>query len=352
MASTNVNRRDFIPFSADRTASAQIKDKATTATYYKPGELVITDDAGTLLTSATALKAVPAINIHMRGVEGKVFSNVRIAGKDIVGYTMTPYVAPQELVHTVDFGMVNTDVGATYQVKFTDDESTNRYCNVFSDQVSVTTKTAITKSALVDLFVDKINLRFKTLNTKHTTFYLEAANSGGLLVITTLHFGFDPIRDKYAPERYSVQVGEEAPLATILSNKTAALVTPATARMTRGAGSYYSVAQAEYEAVGFTNDVYGNVFPATPPPALINYQAKEFFADGLTANGYDIVTINYKIEGGDYTQTAHTGAVYIYLPLEDNDTSQVDGLDTSSIVKVLNKYIFTEYEVGKAITVS
>lgn len=352
MASTNVNRRDFIPDSCARTASAQIKDKATTATYYGKGELVITDDNGVVLTNATALKSVPAINIHMRGIEGKAFSNVRIAGKDITGYTLTPYVAPQELVHTVDFGMTTTDVGAMYQVKLTDDECSGMYGQIFSDQVSVVTPTAITKSALVDLFVTKINLRFKTLNTKHTTFYLEASNVGGLLVLTTLHFGFDPVTDKYRPERYSVQVNDSAPLATVLSNKLDALVTPATPRMTKGTGSFYSVSQIEYEAAGFTNDAYGNVFPLTPPAARINYQAQEFFADGLTANGYDIVTINYKIEGGDYTQTAHTGAVYLYLPLEGNATSQVDGLDTSSIVKVLNKYIVTEYGVGTAVVVS
>lgn len=349
MASLNVNRRDFIPTSGLRTASVQVTDPTDGATYYGKGELVITDDKGTVLTTATALKTVDAINIKMRGKEGKTTYNARIAGKDITGYTMSKYQAPVELVHVVDFGLTTTDVDGTYGIRMQDDKCSGYY-QYFSDQLTISTPTAISKAALVGLFVTQFNARFKTNNKHHTTFYAEASLvDTDKLQITTLHFGFDPIEDKYSPERYSVQV-TGAPLATVTSNKIAPIVTPAVAQMNPGVGSYYQVAQTEFEAAGFTNDKMANIMPTTIP-ANIQYQAEEFFVDGTTPNGYDLLTINYAIDGGNYTKTQQPGAVHLYLPIEGNDLSQVD-VATVGIVPVLNKYIATEWGVGLAVTVS
>lgn len=347
------NASIFIAKDCARTATVQITDPATTATYYGPGEIVITNTAGTALTTATALKSVPEIMIHGRSASGKQGNVVTIKGSEIVKYSYRRYVAPQPQAVYVDITEFNlTDF--TYSLHFTSDQD---WCvTPHTKSVSVPVgKTAKTKLQLATAFVDKINNLFGADNQDFTTFRFVASlvATDKIKILAVEDDMPDGLNLKYRPQRFTVQAnGYEA---TITDNKTAALTSPeAINRATKGVGTYFEVAEAEKTGRGFAQGRYGFVLSNTHL-RMPDYDVEVlgmYEANGTTLKRYDEIVITWvkdvKDIGGNHP---HGGAVILYLPVEDNDTNQV-GVATTGIVPVLNKYIVTEYGVGSAFTIS
>ena len=335
-----------------RTANVQVKDKATTATFYGPGEVVITNEAGTVLTASTALKSVSAIVIKARRADGLGYQDVTIKGKDIKGYTGRQFLAPQSQVVVIDITEYNK-TNFLYTLNFTDDQDFNMQPH--RTQVSVEVGgTALTKAQLAAAFVAKINQRFGTGNYHNATFSLfaEVADTDKIK-ITALDGPFDGLNFSLFYQRFTVRAFDFA--ATIKDNKTAAITGSVTAnRATKGFGHYEEVMQLEKTGRGFSQEDYGRISgmgydrrPVYDTEVLGKYEA-----DGTTVKRYASVTINWESEsGGIVGNHTHAGAIHLFLPVEDAATSQV-GVATTGILAVLNKYIVTEYGVGTAFTIS
>lgn len=341
----------------DRTANVQISDPDTPATYIGTGETVITDTAGTVLNTTTAVKAISEIQFHTRSENGNFRPTLSVKGEDIVGYTHQQFLAPQGQVTVVDFtefGLTNH----TYILKFTSykDFSPQPFRQTIEVEVG---GTALTKAQLAQAFADKINLFFNEQNIDYSSFRLTAAvqgTSSDQLVISTF-IGREPDGLNYHVNYqrfYTQAIGYEA---TIVDNLTAAIntngVTVNQAQV--GKGDYWHVRECEKTERGFTESLAGRVAYNTYA-VNIPYETEllsKYEADGTTLKRYDMINIHWrrgkKSFSGDHT---HQGVIKLFLPVEDNGTNQVDGANTSSIVKVLNKYIVTEYGVGTAFTVS
>lgn len=344
----------FIPGNVARTASVQVTDPTTTATYLKGGEMVITDEAGTVLTSATALKAVDRIQLKNRSLDGKFSRNLTIKGSDITSYRGVKYLAPQELVHVITLDdSVEALTNHSFNLMI---ESNQDFCGTYSFKKTVgfAITTATTKDAIVDGLVAAVNTQFGVGVRSKTTFAIVAskvANGGDPQLVLT-SFDRNPPRDLntiYRPQRYSV--ANTSFTATVEDNKTADLVYNAAGttalRMTKGKGSYWEVGTMERTGRGESEVQYNRTFNNTHIVTQ-SYDAEEFQSDGVTANEYDGIVINYVSRNEDLLSQTQHGCVKIMLPVEDNATSQVNGVATSSIVKVLNKYIVTEYGIGTA----
>jgi hypothetical protein len=328
-----------------RTADVQILNSAT-AKYYGAGELVITDGAGTPLTTATALKAVPEIRLYARRADGVGGNYVAVQGKDIVSYTHKKYVAPQSQAVYVDITEA-TKTNFVYALHFTSDKDFAEVPHRDSVHVEVGA-TALTKVQLVDAFVAKINLRFNTQNIDESTFRLIAAKvSTDKLLITAVDGPWDGLTERVGYQRFTVQAYDFG--ATIKDNKTAIITetTPDIPRATKGFGDYFEVMELEKTGRGFAQSRFGSIM--NPWADIRNVYDTEIYgrfeADGTTTRRYDLVTIRYNRANrsitGDHT---HEGAITLFLPVEDNDTSQVNAAD--GIVPILNNYIVTEWGVG------
>ena len=347
----------LIPKNCTRTANAQITDKSTTATYYGPGELVITDTKGTVLNNTTALKSVSEIMFHIRNASGESGQHISLRGDEITSYTSRLFKLAQPQVTVVDitqFSLTNF----TYRLQLTSDKVPCYGQQPYRTSVHITVgETAYaSKAALATAFAAKINEFYNTGNTDRSTFKLSAAvEQTDKLVITSIDQDSDGLLFQVDPQLFSVSAdGFEA---TIVDNKTGAISYSSVTKdaWERGRGTYELVQEIEKTGRGFVQNRYGRVLQPYYPLAL-DYDTSvlgKFEADGTTVKRYDEVTIGWqrtrRTVGGDHT---HQGVITIFLPVEDNTTSQVNGTDTSSILKVLNKYIVTEYGIGTAITLS
>lgn len=80
-----------------RTANVQVWDPNAATTYLGNGEVVITDAAGNILTSTTAVKAVDKIFIKYRDHIGDgTLSTMEIRGEDITGFYCENYAVASE----------------------------------------------------------------------------------------------------------------------------------------------------------------------------------------------------------------------------------------------------------------
>ena len=325
-----------------RTASVQVLDPATTATYIGAGELVVTDDKGVVLTTATALKTVPAINIRIRNTDGTVGPKIRIPGKDIVAYRGRAYKAPvlyTAYAEVTDFNKTNY----TYTLHIWEEGN----FNVNHTPVSVTTgATAYTKTQLINAFVTAINAQFKTNNRDLTIPYIEASNVGNTHIkLVGLDFtDFDVLTKPRVVNRFSVQAVDG--FATITDNKIEALTSPeAVDQCTLGFGDYRDIKALEVHGRARDSFKYMELRP-TGFPITHNYNT-------VAGETYDTITIEWKtkLENGGVIFNQANQTLSIALPITNNNAGQV-GVATHGIVPVLEKYIVTEFGIGSAFTIS
>lgn len=338
-----------------RTASVQVTDPETVATYYGLGEVVVTDTAGTPLTTTTAVKAIPEIAIHARNQAGEEKAPVVIKGADIVGYTYENYVLPQEQVIVVDF----TEFALTnhsYILKFTSYKDFRPQPQRQTVVVEVG-DTALTKVQLATKFVDQINLFFDSQNIDRSSFKMSAVLADTDKVQITLNSEVN-LDDglNYCPDYQRISASVIGSEAVIVDNLTEAISYGAISadQATVGRGDFYEVRSIEKTERGFREGEYGRVAKNSYAFSL-NYDTEidgEFEADGTTVKRYDCVNIHWirskKSFSGDHS---HRGVTKLFLPVEDNATSQV-GVAATGIIAVLNKYIVTEWGVGEAVVLS
>lgn len=357
------NAEIFIAKNVARTATVQILDKDA-ASFWVPGEIVITNTRGVALDTTTAVKAVKTICIHAKNASGNSGQNVYLKGADIVGYTHRLFKAPQPQVAVIDItDFARTDF--TYQLEFTDELTCGRPQR---RTISVTVgSTAETKLSLATKFVDKINEYFINQNKDRTVLSLSAAIVDTDKIAVTaenrdadgLNFEVETqqfIVDYYGYDKTAISSNPESFGATVEDNRSSAIVSPAYPVMERGVGTFELVSQNEKQARGFAQSAY-NELSSSSYIVSNDYDTAvlgKFEANGTTLRRFDEITIKYKRPTSNVSGAhAQEGVIQLYLPVEDNATSQVNGVGvTTSILGVLNKYIVTEYGVGSAITLS
>jgi len=322
-------------------------DGAATTTYYGPGELVITDGSGRVLTDATALKAVPEIAIHQRSSNGlNHFGSKLIQGKNITSYNIFPYDVPVEQV------AVLKDIDATlqdfsYMIKIRRVATDNNYLK------QTTVKTAYFKSAAAG----STSLQILTGLAAYinTNFYddplvpVVASIDTDELVISALPYPYDPGKFFYEKLHFVVELVEFT--GTVTYNVGAQLVENTTYEIaTAGAGTWMQVTDQEIFGklyTGANKKVQSPVYRRD----IVDLDAEQYEDDGIAAERYDTLVINWTNAQGDFSMNVRQeGTLTIFLPVEDNTTSQVAEPTggNSSIVQVLDKYIVTEWGVGAA----
>ena len=337
------NGKFFVPDACARTANVQVKDSSNTATYIGKGELVFTDDFGTVLTTATALKTVPAINLRFRGLNGAFDKFARIEGKNVVGFRGSNYVAPVQLttfIEVTNFNLTNH----SYVLHISEDGSTMPAPKF--EPVTITTgATAYTKKALIDAFVAAINLRFDTANRDEDLVKLTAENVADTHIKITAkdYKEYDALTHRRNTVIYTVQVLDD--WGTVTSNRYDALIAPeAVDKYTKGTGDARDVAEMELLAKAQGNVVYSSFSGIVPRTRTYNVDLEET---------YDFIHIELAnpIAVNEIGVSKNTNLISIALPVTNNTTSQV-GVATTGIVAVLNKYIVTEFGVGTAFVIS
>ena len=336
------NQNFLVVDSCARTASVQVHDPETIATFIGKGELVITDDRGVVLTTATALKTVPAINVRIRNTDGKFGPKIRIPGADLVAYRGKKYVAPvlfTTYLEVTDFNKTEH----TYTIHIWEEGN----FNVNHVPVSVTTgTTAYTKTQLINAFVDAINAQFKTGNRDLSIPYISASNVGNthIKLVGLDSPKYDSLTMPRTVNRFSVQaIGS---FATVTNNHLAALTSPeAVDKCTVGSGDWRDVSELEIHGKARDSFQYKELRPEGFP-VRHNYNTVE-------DETYDFITIEWKskLENGGVIFNQANQMLTIALPVTNNNASQV-GVATTGIVAVLEKYIVTEWKVGSAFTIS
>ena len=328
--------------SCGRTASVQITDPATTATYIGEGELVITDDKGVVLTTSTALKTVPAINVCIRNKNGEIGPKIRIPGKDLVAYRGRQYKAPvlfTLFAEVTDFNKTNH----TYTFHIWEEGN----FNVNHTPVSITTgATAYTKTQFIDAFVAAINLQFKTSNRDLSIPYIEASNVANthIKLVGLDDTEYDALTKPRSVNRFSVQAVDG--FATITNNHLAALTVPESVdKCTVGFGDWRDIEALEIHGKARDSFKYKELRP-TGFPVKHEYNV-------VAGETYATITIEWKskMENNGVIFNQANQSLAIALPRTDHATSQV-GAATTGIVPVLEKYIVTEHGIGTAFTIS
>ena len=328
--------------SCGRTANVQVTDPATTATYIGEGELVIADDKGVALTTSTALKTVPAINVYIRNKDGEVGPKIRIPGKDIVAYRGRKYKAP--VLFTAYAEVVNYNkTNHTYTLHIWEEGN----FNVNHVPVSITTgDTAYTKPQLINAFVAAINLQFKTGNRDLSIPYIEASNVGNthIKLVGLDDTNYDALTKPRSINRFSVQAIDG--FATITNNHLAALTVPESVdKCTVGFGDWRDIESLEIHGKARDSFKYKEL-RSTGFPVKHEYNV-------VAGETYDTVTIEWKskMENNGVIFNQANQSLAIALPVTNNNASQV-GAATTGIIAVLEKYIVTEHGIGTAFTIS
>lgn len=352
----------FVPKNCTRTVGAdtidllavtgvQIKASKNDAgvaatTFFGPGEVVITDAYGLVLDATTALKSVPSIKIHAREYNGVgVHGSKEIRGKDITGYRINPYLAPQECmvgISGIDASLTEYDYILNIEL-----EPTNaRTDYVYDKRITVAYTSGTTASTEAEIYAGlalEINKYFGENAYNDITLKATAAATG--LLIEAVENDWDLESFKFSQTRFKVSSTAEATIVTNLHGDVTFL-TVAYPKATRGAGHYKIVAEEEYQSQPFRGVSRNQGLPEKMRRTM-PLSAQEFETDGITANKYDELIINWEYtHNHTLTGTMQQGTIHIFLPVEDNGTSQVGS--ATGIVPVLDKYIATEWGVSSA----
>jgi len=324
-------------------------DLSAAETFYGPGELVITDESGLVLTASTALKAIPAIKIHQRSHIGvNHFASSPILGSEITSYNLTKYKAPVELtsvIHTIDASLG----GFLYMIKLRRRVSDTMHVTNGQEVRTITFKSATAGSTATEIatgLVAAINTQLNEDESFPCSAIVGGASSDAV-IITALPLYWELDNFNYDKLRFSVE-GLSFD-ATVESNEFEALTYNSITydQATRGAGTYQQVVEMESFGKLFTGANKDKNSPEYQRN-IVALDAQPYLADGVTPNTYDTLVVNFKHSEGAWSQNVNQqGSFIIFLPVEDNGTNQ-----QSDIVNTLNKYIVTEYGVSTVKTLT
>lgn len=320
---------------------APLIDAGTAAgSYYGLGELVITDISGRVLTTTTAIKAVPEIAIHQRSANGvNFFTSPVVKGASIYSYNLTPYKVPVEHVSVIS-GIDASLLDHEYMIKVRRIGSDNNKIK------QTTVKTAYFHSAVAGSTAVQIatglaayiNANFNTDPLVPIIATVTGASSDEV-TITALPYEFEVGKFRYAKLNFVVELVNFT--ATVTSNDKVAFTDSGAvthSHATKGAGTYMQI--AEMEAFG---KLYTGANKNLQSP---NYRRTIVDMETDSAETYDTLVINWKHAQGDFSQNVRQeGSLTLFLATTNNDASQV-GEDLIGIMAVLDKYIVTEWGVG------
>lgn len=337
-----------VPTGSVQIHAPLVDSGAAALSYYNNGELVITDESGRTLNATLAVKAVKSITFHQKSLNGlNHFSSHTLEGSAITSYHLTPYKAPAEhvaIVHTIDASLTDH----SYMLKV------RRFGSDNNKLKETTVKTAWFKSAaagssaaqIATGLVDYINLNFSTDPLMPISAEVTGAASDEI-TISALPLPFEVGKYNYNKLDFGIELVNFT--ATVLYNDKADLVRNAIThdQATGGAGTYAHVVEME----NFAKMYFGantNQLSPNYRRTIVDMDSEIFEDDGSTPNRYDTVVINWaRIEGNFSQDVRHAGAITLFLPVDDNATSQV-GEAAIGIMAVLDKYIVTEYGIGIA----
>lgn len=165
MLKSDNSTRLLIGKSIANTASVQVTDAGTPATFIADGEIVVLKADGTALGAAETVADSPYITIVQGRASGKpMTSSVKIDGSSVIGANALAFRDKVEQQTFVGYNTVLTS-GSIDAQPFTTYKMTIHYKNnkeVFSEQLmkrvySYTTQATATQEEIVDCFVSLIN---------------------------------------------------------------------------------------------------------------------------------------------------------------------------------------------------
>jgi hypothetical protein len=320
---------------------------AASVSYYGPGELVITDASGLVLDNTVTKAAAPQINFVQRSADGNHhYAQLAVKGSKVTSYEFTPYAAKSEqttVLQAIDSSLQDH----SYMVKI------RRLGTDNNKEKRPSVRTAFFKSApggstadqIIQGLADYINLNFSNDDFMPVQATADLVNDA--LIIQALPLPWELDRYKYNRLQFVVETN----FTVTMTNNMYADLTEFTItypKATLGAGSYYQVVEMESQAKLNTGVNRDKVAPGHVRRADVPLDAKQFEDDGVTANRYDTVVINWENVQGDFQAgVKQQGSILCFLPLDNNTTNQ-----QADIIATLNQYIVTEFGVGAAITLS
>lgn len=123
MFSSNQSFNLLIGKSISRTASVQVTDPSTTATYLADGEVLVLDEDGAVMTAGQTLSDTRYIQVVQRSgaTTNPLIFSARIDGNNVKSFTGKSYVAPQEQIHYVGYngssGAIDGDETTVYKLR-------------------------------------------------------------------------------------------------------------------------------------------------------------------------------------------------------------------------------------------
>lgn len=214
------------------------------------GQYIITDNAGTVITTAANAAAAEAIKVGLKTPKGIKWSNV-IKKADIKSYHYAEYTDETEDTVTVNFATAATaatNEAVRVVVRLTFKDLPTKY-RKWTESYEVDVPAGSAKGDIVDLFVNTINVK----NAKRAR--VVASKSSNDLVLTAMPYDDDDSVDSISPAakvRFSVNAWLTRPSAAGFASKnkySAAVITKQPGNYPVGAGKL--VRDAEAQAMGY-----------------------------------------------------------------------------------------------------
>lgn len=302
-----------------RTASVQITDEATPATYIADGEIVVLGENHDVLVSGSAtVTNSPSITIVQgRGAgNGLKFSN-KITGDSVIRATAVSYTAPSEQVSYVGYNTVSGSIDAQaftdYKLTIVYTHDTDLYAQQANSRVFYyTTGAAPTQQEIAEAFRDMINAE---------DFYNAVAatvNSGtdyGIR-LTGQALDFTVGQEKYNKMQFEVLLSGFG--ATTAVSTTAAVL---------GSGTYEQVAELEWFTNGFDGVINRVHFPAPTGTQ-----------DAVAAETYDMIAIEHYLVDDNYAVSGAKPARALTMIAVPDTAGQTSG-GTEGILDILNEWL-------------
>lgn len=326
----NINKF-FVAADCARTTGVELDPDGT---YLGKGELVITNEAGTVLDGAK-LADNDQFKIYLRGKNGEpIYRSQTLNTSDIKSVYVKQHEDTSHLAYFVsgfDSSPVEDDI---YVVKLHDDTGDDYY-NPYSFTYRVEA-TDTDGTTLIENIATKFNEYFSAVDNTNVTSSYEVVDGTQTLMVRGQDYTIDiNSGETFEVPSFDVEAmkysdGERTALNNF-DNKGADVTivdgtgTATISQFTRGTGSYEHVGSMEFHTRGYMGD---NKITYPHHPYNITLEAEDY--DGT---GYDLIVMNgvNKDTDGLGGNTSHPYQVTIALPVASNGTSQA-----SDIYDVLN----------------
>jgi hypothetical protein len=301
------------------------------SSYFGAGELVITNEAGTVQDSG--ISKIESIVFHLRDIDGKsTYRSKAIKGASITDYILQSYEAPVQQTAII----TNTDVNDshTYILRIRREGSLPNN-TPFQKTISYTSDASATGAEIATGLVAEINANFNDDEVLPLTASVDSTDDTEI-IITAKALPFEVGKFRYEQLRFVVEfVSFDADVeynkGQTITNSNGDSYTACT----KGNGTYEQVAELDWFAKQYTgrHELLNSRFPVTP--IKLNVDEDET---------YDILTIRWNETKGSFSaDTNQMGHITLALPVTDNATNQVD-----DILDTLDAYIVTNFGVGTA----